>query len=57
VLLPPLGYTAFMMPGLQALRDLGLPMYTTLVLWTVGLLAPRPADRSPRPEQAVPQAA
>jgi hypothetical protein len=50
LLLPPLGWTVFMLPPLAALRDLGLPLYATLGLWTVGLLGLGPAaDRAAWP--------
>jgi hypothetical protein len=42
LLLLPLGHGAVMLPPLRPLRDLGLPMYVTLGLWTAGLVALRP---------------
>jgi hypothetical protein len=41
LVLPGVGCTAFMLPGLRPLRELGLPLYTTLALWTAGLLSGR----------------
>jgi hypothetical protein len=43
LLLPPAGYTAFMVPGLASLRDLGLPLYATMALWLAGWVTLRPA--------------
>jgi hypothetical protein len=45
LLLPPLGYTVFMLPGLEALRDVGLPLYATMALWTAGLVLLLRRDR------------
>jgi hypothetical protein len=44
LLLPALAYTVWEVFPLKALRDLNLPLYTTLILWTVAWLEFRSAD-------------